>query len=96
MVILIVNPTVVTLTFTQNEWGTPFVLAKDDNDVIMAAISIVHSAEGPRLLMRDSTSTIYESEIVDTSKVSGIDYIFDLLELMLNRINLTHRQRIPK
>lgn len=94
MATLIVNPIIVSLTFTQNELGTPMVLARDANYTILATISIAHSAEGSKLVMRDSTSVIYESEPIDKGKT--IDSIFDLLELMLNRINLTHRQRISK
>lgn len=96
MITLIVNPIIVELTFTQNEFGTPIVLARDANYTILATISIVHLAEGSKLVMRDGTSTIYESEVVDKSKVSGIDYIFELIEYMLNQINLTHIQRTPK
>lgn len=95
MVTLIVNPTVVTLTFEEDKMSsTPIAIAKNDDGTVLAIISITHFTEGSRLFMTDHrTGLSWVSEPVDKSKVSNIDHLFQLLELMLNRINLTRIER---
>lgn len=97
MVILIVNPIVVTLTFTQDQLGIPIVTAQNDDNETVATITVAHVMQGSKLIIRDHRIDIaYESSIIDKEKVSNTNYLFQLIERMLNELNLTHIQRIPE
>lgn len=96
MVTLIVNPTVVTVSFKSSLDGFdgPVIIASDESGQVLAELYrgyLTPMYTSPILLMRDTkTSIVYRSNILDGDKSIPIDQV---IEAMLNVINLTSIER---
>lgn len=87
-----INPIFVKLSISRDELDRLVASANPEDGKELAKFMLVHSHKDTMIQMKDNrTGIIYESSPLDEDDIPDINYLF---ESMLNKINLTHIQKL--